>query len=139
MAPLPRQRGRSASLTRIPNNILSIEFVMLLLSMAAFVGVDAGQHNTPFVEGEVPDGVVALRANNFRAAIEDPANPLWLLKFYAPWCVLIILSCPLLERGVISVFVPNSILTHPLRFFFRVSGAVTARSSPRCWNRRHRP
>jgi hypothetical protein len=29
--------------------------------------------------------VVALGASNFRAALEDPANPIWLLKFYAPW------------------------------------------------------
>jgi protein disulfide-isomerase-like protein len=29
---------------------------------------------------------VDLTVETFQAALEDPANPVWLLKFYAPWC-----------------------------------------------------
>uniref|UniRef100_A0A7S3LCV5 Thioredoxin domain-containing protein n=1 Tax=Amphora coffeiformis TaxID=265554 RepID=A0A7S3LCV5_9STRA len=36
--------------------------------------------------GEKHATVQALDGANWRTAIEDPANPLWLLKFYAPWC-----------------------------------------------------
>jgi protein disulfide-isomerase-like protein len=30
--------------------------------------------------------VQTLTADNFQEALEDPANGLWLLKFWAPWC-----------------------------------------------------
>jgi len=53
--------------------------IVLLLMRATIVGgavVTFGkQHAT----------VQVLDRGNFRTAIEDPANPLWLLKFYAPW------------------------------------------------------
>jgi hypothetical protein len=29
--------------------------------------------------------VVALGLSNFQSALDDHANPIWLLKFYAPW------------------------------------------------------
>jgi len=35
--------------------------------------------------GKVHQTPVDLSQSTFRKAIEDPANPFWLLKFYAPW------------------------------------------------------
>jgi protein disulfide-isomerase-like protein len=40
----------------------------------------------PYVPQTVPSGVVALTRDNFNVAMQDAVNPLWLLKFYAPWC-----------------------------------------------------
>lgn len=39
-----------------------------------------------FVNGVAHKKPVDLTQSTFQAAIEDPANPVWLLKFYAPWC-----------------------------------------------------
>lgn len=36
--------------------------------------------------GKPHSTVVTLGSSNFRPAIQDPANPFWLLKLYAPWC-----------------------------------------------------
>ncbi len=36
--------------------------------------------------GEPHSTVQALTSTTFRPALNDPANGLWLLKFYAPWC-----------------------------------------------------
>lgn len=30
--------------------------------------------------------VQTLTSTNFQEALNDPANGIWLLKFYAPWC-----------------------------------------------------
>jgi hypothetical protein len=38
-----------------------------------------------YTSGTAHDAVVVLDAQSFPQAIKDPANPLWLLKFYAPW------------------------------------------------------
>lgn len=38
-----------------------------------------------FVSGSAPRTAVELSSDNFRTAIHDSANPLWLLDFYAPW------------------------------------------------------
>ena len=40
-----------------------------------------------FQPGVVASKVIHLRRDNFKQAVEDPANPVWLLKFYAPWYV----------------------------------------------------
>jgi hypothetical protein len=55
----------------------------LLLVLLSLVVSEAGE----FVPGTVVGKVVALHPNNIQAAIRDPANSFWLLKFYAPWCV----------------------------------------------------
>ena len=39
-----------------------------------------------YVEGQKVRKVVKLTKDNFRTAINDPANPVWFLKFYAYWC-----------------------------------------------------
>lgn len=35
--------------------------------------------------GAAHSTVIDLDGESFSQAIKDPANPLWLLKFYAPW------------------------------------------------------
>lgn len=36
--------------------------------------------------GKPHSTVITLTATNFDEHLNDPANGLWLLKFYAPWC-----------------------------------------------------
>ena len=40
-----------------------------------------------FEAGTAVQEVVPLTKANFKLAVSDPANPFWLLKFYAPWYV----------------------------------------------------
>lgn len=51
-------------------------FVLLLASTIFITEVDGAAHST----------VQVLNSENFDNALADPANGLWLLKFYAPWC-----------------------------------------------------
>jgi hypothetical protein len=39
-----------------------------------------------YVGGTPHDKPVDLDNDSFQIAIDDVANPFWLLKFYAPWC-----------------------------------------------------
>jgi hypothetical protein len=39
-----------------------------------------------FENGVAHKRPVDLTQSTFEAALNDPANPVWLLKFYAPWC-----------------------------------------------------
>ena len=55
-----------------------MRLVLALLSLAT------SARATPL--GTAHKEVVTLDRSSFRQAIEDPANPRWLLKFYAPWC-----------------------------------------------------
>ena len=43
--------------------------------------------NDDYVKGTPTNSVIALSETTFQEAIQDPANPLWFLKFYAPWYV----------------------------------------------------
>ena len=52
-------------------------FVLLLASTIFITEVDGAAHST----------VQVLNSENFDNALADPANGLWLLKFYAPWYV----------------------------------------------------
>lgn len=40
-----------------------------------------------FRPGVVQEGIVALGLRNFDNAVQDIANPLWLIEFHAPWYV----------------------------------------------------
>ena len=52
----------------------------LCLLTAALVGTHASEIGKPH------STVITLTATTFDEHINDPANGLWLLKFYAPWC-----------------------------------------------------
>ena len=59
---------------------------LLLLPLCCLRAVVGGATAAEFEAGTAVDGqVVALTKSNFKLAIRDPANPFWLLKFYAPW------------------------------------------------------
>jgi len=46
--------------------------------------------------GKPHSTVITLKDNNFDDHLKDPANGLWLVKFYAPWCG----HCKKLEPGM---------------------------------------
>ncbi|EED92846.1 predicted protein [Thalassiosira pseudonana CCMP1335] len=50
------------------------------LLLAALFRIHAAEIGTPH------STVIKLTGKNFENHIRDPANGLWLLKFYAPWC-----------------------------------------------------
>ncbi len=52
-----------------------------LIAAAAFACVRAMEIGKPH------SAVITLTAKNFDDYLADPANGLWLLKFYAPWYV----------------------------------------------------
>eukprot|EP01083_Nonionella_stella_P064639 168696_1 len=63
--------------------------ILLLACIAASttnVNVNAKQPPAEIKMGEPHSTVQTLNAETFRPALNDPANGLWLLKFYAPWC-----------------------------------------------------
>ena len=61
-----------------PRMLSTTTLFLLLTSVSSSIsGVPLG---TPHAK------VVALDASNVQLALQDPANPHWLLKFYAPWC-----------------------------------------------------
>jgi protein disulfide-isomerase-like protein len=53
---------------------------LLLLSALCGIHIQAAEIGKPH------STVITLTATNFDEHIKDPANGLWLLKFYAPWC-----------------------------------------------------
>lgn len=63
---------------------------LLLFTTNLFLFVNAGKSNNDpsyYVANSIANQVFTLDGNNFHIAINNPNNPLWLLKFYAPWYV----------------------------------------------------
>jgi hypothetical protein len=60
----------AAALTILPENAIAAESAEPLT----------------FENGVAHKRPVDLTQSTFEAALNDPANPVWLLKFYAPWC-----------------------------------------------------
>jgi hypothetical protein len=58
-----------------------VSWTILVLSLHAGPRFTLG-----FELGTPADEVVALKVENYHQALQDPANSLWFLKFYAPWC-----------------------------------------------------
>ncbi|CAJ1953422.1 unnamed protein product [Cylindrotheca closterium] len=56
-----------------------------------------------YVPGKINGEVVILDTKSFPEAIKDPSNPLWLLKFYAPWCGHCKKIAPVLEKASLQV------------------------------------
>lgn len=58
--------------TMMSSSLLLTTFLIISAVQAADIGKP---HST----------VITLKDNNFDEHLNDPANGLWLLKFYAPW------------------------------------------------------
>lgn len=56
-----------------------------------------------FVDGKVARRVVRLTNDNFKTAIKDPANPIWLISFTAYWCGHCKKLAPVLETAAPQV------------------------------------
>lgn len=56
--------------------IASLSFALMVGSVAVGAAEIGKPHST----------VITLKGSNFDEHLEDPANGLWLVKFYAPWC-----------------------------------------------------
>lgn len=65
--------------------IMTIMRALVLMLFYFIVGVAIDEDD--YTPGVVARRVVNLKRDSFKQAIEDPANPLWFLKFYAPWYV----------------------------------------------------
>jgi hypothetical protein len=58
---------------------------MRTLSLSLIVGLWASVVSSEYTAGAPQTAVVQLDEESFPQAMKDPANSLWLLKFYAPW------------------------------------------------------
>jgi len=56
-----------------------------LAVVAGFLGSLVASVSGEYQGGKPHREVVQLDGTSFHDAIKDPANPLWFLKFYAPW------------------------------------------------------
>jgi len=66
----------------MPNRHLLLLVFSWLSCIALAFGAPAADE---YSEGQKVKKVVKLTTENFRTAINDPANPIWFLKFYAYW------------------------------------------------------
>jgi hypothetical protein len=66
----------------IPYGRLSLAIISLLLCLCITLAKDG-----VFRPGVVQEDIVALGMTTFDNAIQDIANPLWLIEFHAPWYV----------------------------------------------------
>ena len=71
-----------------------VSLAIVLLTTA--VSIEAVKTGTPH------STVQSLTKAVFRKAIQDPANGLWLLKFYAPWCSHCKKLAPVLEEVAVE-------------------------------------
>ena len=89
----------------------------------------------PYVGGEPHSRPVDLDPESFPSAIKDTANPLWLLKFYAPWCGHCKRMAPVLDqvalqqKGKIAIGKVDCTQHKPLCNDFKVRGFPTLKYS----------
>jgi hypothetical protein len=67
------------------NNLVTkmIRYLLLLLALTQCQAVPAKE--AVYKPGEIPNQPVRINKENFESMLQDKTNPLWLLKFYAPW------------------------------------------------------
>ena len=59
--------------------------LVLLFALTATTCHAGPQKEAIYTPGEVPNAPVRINKENFPSMLHDKTNPLWLLKFYAPW------------------------------------------------------
>ncbi|GAX21751.1 thioredoxin domain-containing protein 10 [Fistulifera solaris] len=63
-----------------------IRYSLLLLLLLFAPGQAVPAKEAVYKPGEIPNQPVRINKENFESMLQDKTNPLWLLKFYAPWC-----------------------------------------------------
>jgi len=86
-----------------PNKILFVLSICLAAANNGLLSVAAADDLAEFVPGQTVKKVVKLTQTNFRTAINDPANPVWFLKFYAYWCGHCKKMAPVLDKAAPQV------------------------------------
>jgi hypothetical protein len=77
--------------TTMRTAIVITKFILLSLVLLLANAKDETEQDhggLHFDKGTPTSSVIALNETTFQDAIKDPANPLWFLKFYAPWYVI---------------------------------------------------
>jgi hypothetical protein len=93
-------------MTRLP---LAVLLSASLLPLACRSSSGGG----PYEIGKVADRVIALDKETFPAALADPANAFWLLKFFAPWYALLFFGRRLLSTTIKNLYLLCIPLSHP--------------------------
>jgi hypothetical protein len=108
-----RRRYHTAQylVTRNTNMRLTLVINWSLVVLAGLLVV--GKAEADYVHGTPVNSVIALDDASFPAAIKDPANPFWFLKFYAPWYEPVQQD----DRGECNVSSDRNIVI-PLSFIF---------------------
>jgi hypothetical protein len=96
--------------------------ILLVIAIASCSIVGAANNEKI---GKPHSTVLQLTSNNFDDYIQDPANGLWLLDFYAPWSVVRYLQHAFRSAQWQILFTLSS-----SNFY---TGAVIAKSLLRCW------
>jgi hypothetical protein len=110
------------------SNVNILRRALLIFPISITLTATHGATNDDdYTPGVVANKVFPLRKENFRQAIEDPANPLWFLKFYAPWYVVRHVRVCILLFVITSY---TSTENNP-------PGVVIAKSWPQSWIKLH--
>lgn len=67
--------------------MIKVLFVFVVLAFTTTTCQAGPQKEAIYQPGEIPNQPVRINKENFPFLLQDQANPLWLLKFYAPWYV----------------------------------------------------